>query len=174
MPSFVISSRPVRQRAPRFSSGNPAPPCRRQLLPAGGASCCRQASAPTRVGTRQFGFATCQRAPAVAAGGSQQRPLSIERTVVPFRTNSLACDPGLTPRLFCGVFGSTWSRVSFGAASSFSSAERSGSKRGARGNLSCSMLRRTAAATAACSSFVRIDCGHGSDLRPSAFYQVGL
>jgi hypothetical protein len=39
--------------------------------------------------------------------------------------------------------------------SSFASAERNGSRRGARGNLSSSMRRRIAAVTAACSSSVR-------------------
>ena len=39
--------------------------------------------------------------------------------------------------------------------SSFASAERTGSRRGARGNPSVSMARRIAAVTAACSSSVR-------------------
>jgi hypothetical protein len=63
--------------------------------------------------------------------------------------------PGFPPRVGDGVFGSGGSGVSFGAASSFARAERSGSRRGARGNLSSSMRRRIAAVTAACSSSVR-------------------
>jgi hypothetical protein len=53
--------------------------------------------------------------------------------------------------------------VCFGAVagSSFASAERSGSRRGARGNLSVSMARRIAAVTAASSSSVRSIFGTG-------------
>jgi hypothetical protein len=41
---------------------------------------------------------------------------------------------GLPPRVGGGVFGSGGSGVSFGSASNFASAARSGSSRGARGN----------------------------------------
>ena len=61
----------------------------------------------------------------------------------------------LLPRPPGGVFGSGGSGVSFAAASSFASAARSGSRRGARGNRSSSMARRIAAVTAAYSSSVR-------------------
>jgi hypothetical protein len=65
---------------------------------------------------------------------------------------ALSADPRRRPahRAFgCGVvFGA-------GAGSSFASAERSGSRRGARGNLSVSMARRIAAVTAVSSSSVR-------------------
>jgi hypothetical protein len=61
----------------------------------------------------------------------------------------------LLPRPPGGVFGSGCSGVSFGSASNFASAARSGSRRGARGNRSSSMARRIAAVTAAYSSSVR-------------------
>ena len=61
----------------------------------------------------------------------------------------------LSPRAPGGVFGSGGSGVSFGSASNFASAARSGSRRGARRNRSSSMARRIAAVTAAYSSSVR-------------------
>jgi hypothetical protein len=48
-----------------------------------------------------------------------------------------------------------------GGASSFARADRSGSRRGAWGNLSSAMARRTKAVTAACSSSVRSVIGMG-------------
>jgi hypothetical protein len=62
--------------------------------------------------------------------------------------------PRFLPEAGGGAFGDG-RRSGAAALSSFARAERNGSKRGARGNLSASTARRMAAITAACSSSVR-------------------
>jgi hypothetical protein len=62
--------------------------------------------------------------------------------------------PHFLPGAGGGAFG-VGCRSGAAALSSFARAERNGSKRGARGNLSASTARRMAAITAACSSSVR-------------------
>jgi hypothetical protein len=57
--------------------------------------------------------------------------------------------------------------VGFDAASNLASAARSGSRRGARGNLSVSMARRIAAVIAASSSSVRSIVGMGGSAFPA-------
>jgi hypothetical protein len=91
---------------------------------------------------------------------SSRRPCAINFAAAPHcsHAETIGCRrPRLSPFAGVGAFGTgVGSAV---AASSFPSAARNGSSRGACGYRSSSIARRTVAATAASSSFVRLIVG---------------